>query len=107
MLAGASAYPRLWDFAKLRQIADAAGSLLMMDMAHIAGMVAVGLHPDPVPYCDIVTTTTHKTLCAARGGMILCKGKYAAAIDRAVFPWSARGNPHAHDRARRLDWAKH
>ena len=95
LLAGASAYPRLWDFAKLRQIADAAGSLLMMDMAHIAGMVAVGLHPDPVPYCDIVTTTTHKTLRAARGGMILCKEKYAAAIDKAVFP-GQQGGPLMH-----------
>ncbi|MFN8441071.1 MAG: serine hydroxymethyltransferase [Caldilineaceae bacterium] len=95
LLAGASAYPRFWDFAKLRKIADEVGSLLMMDMAHIAGLVAAGLHPDPVPYCDIVTTTTHKTLRAARGGMILCKEKYAAAIDKAVFP-GQQGGPLMH-----------
>jgi len=73
LLAGASAYPRKFDFARLREIADSVGAYLMMDMAHIAGLVAVGLHPDPVPYCDIVTTTTHKTLRGPRGGMILCK----------------------------------
>ena len=95
LLAGASAYPRFFDFARLREIADSVGAYLMMDMAHIAGLVAAGLHPDPVPYCDIVTTTTHKTLRGARGGMILCREEYAKAIDRAVFP-GIQGGPLMH-----------
>ena len=92
---GGSAYPRFFDYPRLRQIADSVGALLMMDMAHVAGLVAAKLHPDPVPYCDVVTTTTHKTLRAARGGMILCKEKYAKAIDRAVFP-GTQGGPLMH-----------
>ena len=95
LLAGASAYPRKFDFARLREIADSVGAYLMMDMAHIAGLVAVGLHPDPVPYCDIVTTTTHKTLRGPRGGMILCKAEHARAVDRAVFP-GIQGGPLMH-----------
>jgi glycine hydroxymethyltransferase len=95
IVAGASAYPRWWDFARLRQIADAVGAKLMMDMAHVAGLVAVGLHPNPVPHCDIVTTTTHKTLRAARGGLILCRAEYAKEIDRAVMPGS-QGGPLMH-----------
>lgn len=88
IVAGASAYPRVIDFAALKAIADKAGALLMVDMAHIAGLVAAGLHPSPVPYADFVTTTTHKTLRGPRGGMILCKEQYAKDIDRAVFPAS-------------------
>jgi glycine hydroxymethyltransferase len=95
LLAGASAYPRLFDFARLREIADRIGAYLMMDMAHIAGLVAAGLHPDPVPHCDIVTTTTHKTLRGPRGGMILCREQHAKAIDRAVFP-GIQGGPLMH-----------
>jgi glycine hydroxymethyltransferase len=95
IVVGASAYPRLFDFPRLRQIADNVNAYLMMDMAHIAGLVAVGLHPDPVPYCDVVTTTTHKTLRGARGGMILCKEAHAKAIDRAVFP-GIQGGPLMH-----------
>jgi glycine hydroxymethyltransferase len=95
IVAGASAYPRYFDFVRLREIADAVGAYLMMDMAHIAGLVAVGLHPDPVPYCDIVTTTTHKTLRGPRGGLILGKAEHAKAIDRAVFP-GIQGGPLMH-----------
>ena len=95
ILAGASAYPRFFDYPRLREIADHVGAMLMMDMAHVAGLVAAGLHPDPVPYCDIVTTTTHKTLRAARGGMILCRQKYAKKIDRSVFP-GTQGGPLMH-----------
>ena len=95
IVVGASAYPRFFDYPRLRQIADSVGAILMMDMAHVAGLVAAKLHPDPVPYCDIVTTTTHKTLRAARGGMILCKEQYAKAIDRAVFP-GTQGGPLMH-----------
>jgi glycine hydroxymethyltransferase len=95
IVTGASAYPRLFDFPRLREIADSVGAYLMMDMAHVAGLIAVGLHPDPVPDCDIVTTTTHKTLRGARGGMILCKEAYAKAIDRAVFP-GIQGGPLMH-----------
>ena len=95
LVAGASAYPRHFDFKALRRIADATGSLLMMDMAHVAGLVATGLHPDPVPWCDIVTTTTHKTLRAARGGMILCRKAHARAMDRSVFP-GQQGGPLMH-----------
>ncbi len=95
IVAGASAYPRVIDFEKLREIADEVGSLLMVDMAHIAGLVAVGEHPSPVPYADIVTTTTHKTLRGPRGGMILCREQYAKAIDKAIFP-GTQGGPLEH-----------
>ena len=95
IVAGASAYPRVIDFEKLREIADEVGSLLMVDMAHIAGLVAAGEHPSPVPYADIVTTTTHKTLRGPRGGMILCREQYAKAIDKAIFP-GTQGGPLEH-----------
>lgn len=95
LLAGASAYPRQFDFARLRDIADSVGAYLVMDMAHIAGLIAAGLHPDPIPYCDAVTTTTHKTLRGPRAGLILCKEKYAKAIDKAVFP-GMQGGPLMH-----------
>ncbi|MCY3990298.1 MAG: serine hydroxymethyltransferase [Caldilineaceae bacterium] len=95
LLVGASAYPRHFDFQVLRDIADEAGCLLMMDMAHVAGLVAAKLHPDPVPYCDVVTTTTHKTLRGPRGGLILCRKEHARAIDRAVFP-GIQGGPLMH-----------
>lgn len=95
IVAGASAYPRIIDFAKFREISDEVGALLMVDMAHIAGLVAAGVHPNPVPYCDFVTTTTHKTLRGPRGGMILCKEKYAKAIDKAIFP-GTQGGPLMH-----------
>ena len=95
IVAGASAYPRVIDFAKFREIADACGALLMVDMAHIAGLVAAGVHPNPVPYCDFVTTTTHKTLRGPRGGLILCKEQYAKAIDKSVFP-GTQGGPLMH-----------
>ena len=95
IVAGASAYPRAIDFAKLREIADEVGALLMVDMAHIAGLVAAGEHMSPVPYADFVTTTTHKTLRGPRGGMILCKEQYAKAIDKAIFP-GTQGGPLMH-----------
>ena len=95
ILAGASAYPRFIDFKTLREIADEVDALLMVDMAHIAGLVAAKLHPDPVPYCDVVTTTTHKTLRGARGGMILCKAEWARKVDKAVFP-GLQGGPLMH-----------
>ncbi|HHY06696.1 MAG TPA: serine hydroxymethyltransferase [Clostridia bacterium] len=95
IVAGASAYPRIIDFARLATIAQEVGSLLMVDMAHIAGLVAAGLHPNPCPYADIVTTTTHKTLRGPRGGMILCKQKYARVIDKAIFP-GMQGGPLMH-----------
>jgi len=95
ILAGASAYAREIDFAKFREIADEVGAYLMVDMAHIAGLVAAGLHPSPVPYADFVTTTTHKTLRGPRGGMILCKEEYAAMINKAVFPGN-QGGPLMH-----------
>ena len=95
IVAGASAYPRIFDFARLRDIADKAGCLLMVDMAHIAGLVAAGEHPSPVPYADFVTTTTHKTLRGPRGGMILCREQYAKAIDKAIFP-GTQGGPLEH-----------
>lgn len=95
IVAGASAYPRTIDFKAFREIADEVGAYLMTDIAHIAGMVAVGLHPSPVPYADIVTTTTHKTLRGPRGGMILCREEYAKAIDKAVFP-GTQGGPLMH-----------
>ncbi len=95
ILAGASAYPRFIDFKTLREIADEVEAYLMVDMAHIAGLVAAKLHPDPVPYCDVVTTTTHKTLRGARGGMILCKAEWARKVDKAVFP-GLQGGPLMH-----------
>jgi len=95
LVAGASAYPRAIDFAKLREICDEVGAMLMVDMAHIAGLVAAGEHMNPVPYCDVVTTTTHKTLRGPRGGMILCKEQYAKAIDKAIFP-GTQGGPLMH-----------
>ena len=95
ILAGASAYPREIDFKRIREIADKTNSIFMVDMAHIAGLVAAGLHQNPVEYADIVTTTTHKTLRGPRGGLILCKEQYAKAIDKAVFPGS-QGGPLMH-----------
>ena len=95
MLAGASAYPRVIDFERFRAIADKVGAVFMVDMAHIAGLVAAGLHPNPVEYADIVTTTTHKTLRGPRGGMILCREQYAKAIDKAIFP-GTQGGPLEH-----------
>ncbi len=95
IVAGASAYSRTIDFAKFREIADEVGAYLFVDMAHIAGLVAAGLHPNPVPYADFVTTTTHKTLRGPRGGLILCKEKYAKAIDKEVFP-GVQGGPLMH-----------
>jgi len=95
IIAGASAYPRIIDFEKVGEIAREAGAYLMVDMAHIAGLVAAGLHPSPIPHADIVTTTTHKTLRGPRGGMILCKEQYAKDIDKAVFP-GTQGGPLMH-----------
>ena len=95
ILAGASAYPRTIDFAKFREIADEVGAYLLVDMAHIAGLVAAGVHPSPVPYADVVTTTTHKTLRGPRGGLILCREEYAKAIDKAIFP-GTQGGPLMH-----------
>ncbi len=95
IICGASAYSRTIDFARFREIADEAGALLMADMAHIAGLVAAGLHPSPVPHCDFVTSTTHKTLRGPRGGLILCREKYAKEVDRAVFP-GVQGGPLMH-----------
>lgn len=95
IVAGASAYPRAIDFAKFREIADEVGAYLMVDMAHIAGLVAAGVHENPVPYCDFVTSTTHKTLRGPRGGLILCKEKYAKDIDKAIFP-GTQGGPLMH-----------
>ncbi len=92
IVAGASAYPRIIDFAAFKEIAEEAGALFMVDMAHIAGLVAAGLHPNPVPHADFVTTTTHKTLRGPRGGAILCKELYAKAIDKSVFP-GMQGGP--------------
>lgn len=95
IVAGASAYGRIIDFAKFREIADEVGALLMVDMAHIAGLVAAGVHPSPVPYCDFVTTTTHKTLRGPRGGLILCKEKYAKDLNKNIFP-GIQGGPLEH-----------
>lgn len=95
IIAGASAYSRIIDWQKFRTIADEVGAYLMVDMAHIAGLVAVGLHPNPVPYADFVTSTTHKTLRGPRGGLILCKQQYQAIIDKALFPGS-QGGPLQH-----------
>lgn len=95
IVAGASAYPRVIDFKRFREIADEVGAYLMVDMAHIAGLVAAGLHPNPVPYADFVTTTTHKTLRGPRGGMILCKEEFAKKIDKSIFP-GIQGGPLMH-----------
>ncbi|MBR5923546.1 MAG: serine hydroxymethyltransferase [Clostridia bacterium] len=95
IIAGASNYSRVIDFKRFREIADSVGAYLMVDMAHIAGLVAAGLHPSPVSYADVVTTTTHKTLRGTRGGMILCKEKYAKLIDKAIFP-GTQGGPLMH-----------
>lgn len=95
IVAGASAYPREIDFKRIREIADETGALMMVDMAHIAGLVAAGVHMSPVPYADVVTTTTHKTLRGPRGGMILCREQYAKAIDKAIFP-GTQGGPLCH-----------
>ncbi|MBR2902886.1 MAG: serine hydroxymethyltransferase [Clostridia bacterium] len=95
ILAGASAYPRFIDFAKFREIADEVGAYLMVDMAHIAGLVAAGVHPSPVPYADVVTTTTHKTLRGPRGGLILCKEELGKQVDKAIFP-GTQGGPLMH-----------
>ena len=95
IIAGASAYPRVIDFAAFAEIATEVGAILMVDMAHIAGLVATGHHPSPIPFADVVTSTTHKTLRGPRGGLILCKGEHAKAIDKAVFPGS-QGGPLEH-----------
>lgn len=95
ILAGASAYPRIIDFKKFKKIADKVSALFMVDMAHIAGLIAAGLHPNPTPYADFVTSTTHKTLCGPRSGFILCKEKYAKSIDVTVFP-GIQGGPFMH-----------
>lgn len=95
IVCGASAYPRIIDAAKFREIADEVGALVMFDIAHIAGLVAAGVHPNPVPYCDFVTTTTHKTLRGPRGGMVMCKEQYAKKLDSAIFP-GMQGGPLMH-----------
>ncbi|MGI6701481.1 MAG: serine hydroxymethyltransferase [Christensenellales bacterium] len=95
IVAGASAYPRIIDFKKFREIADEVGAYLMVDIAHIAGLIAAGLHPSPVPYADVVTSTTHKTLRGPRGGLILCRDEYAKQIDKAIFP-GIQGGPLMH-----------
>ncbi len=95
LVVGASAYPRVFDFARLRAIADEAGAYVMTDMAHIAGLVAAGVHPSPVPHSDFVTTTTHKTLRGPRGGMVLCRAQFAKDLDRALFP-GVQGGPLMH-----------
>ena len=95
IIAGASAYSRIIDFKRFREIADEVGAYLMVDMAHIAGLVAAGVHPSPVPYADVVTTTTHKTLRGPRGGMILCRKELAQTIDKAIFP-GTQGGPLMH-----------
>ena len=95
IVAGASAYPRVIDFERIGKIAHENGALFMVDMAHIAGLVAAGLHPSPVPYADVVTTTTHKTLRGPRGGMIMCREEFAKAIDKAIFP-GTQGGPLMH-----------
>jgi len=95
IVAGASAYPRILDFPKFQEIAQAVGAYLMVDIAHIAGLIATGLHPSPVPYADFVTTTTHKTLRGPRGGMIMCKAEHAKAVDKVIFP-GLQGGPLMH-----------
>jgi glycine hydroxymethyltransferase len=95
IVAGATAYPRFWDFEAIRMACDACGAYMMVDIAHIAGLVAAGLHPSPIPFADIVTTTTHKTLRGPRGGMIMCKEQYAADLDRTIMP-GIQGGPLMH-----------
>lgn len=95
IVSGASAYPRTIDFAKIREICDEVGALMMVDIAHIAGLVAAGLHPSPVPYADFVTSTTHKTLRGPRGGVVMCREQYGKAIDKAIFP-GTQGGPLMH-----------
>jgi len=95
IIGGGSAYPRIWDFKRMREIADKVGAFLLVDMAHFAGLVAGGAHPSPIPYCDVVTTTTHKTLRGPRSGLILCKEAHAKAVDRSIFP-GAQGGPLVH-----------
>ena len=95
LVVGASAYPRIFDFERCKKIADAVGAMLMVDMAHIAGLVAAGLHPSPIPHADFVTTTTHKTLRGPRGGMVLCKAQWAKDVDKTVFP-GIQGGPLMH-----------
>ena len=95
ILAGYSAYPRVLDFARVRKIADSGGCLLLVDMAHFAGLSAAGVYPNPVPHADLVTSTTHKTLRGPRGGLILCRAQYAKAIDSALFPGN-QGGPFMH-----------
>lgn len=95
IVGGASAYPRFIDYERMADIAHKVGAILMIDMAHVAGLIAAGLHPSPVPYADVVTTTTHKTLRGPRGGMILCKEQYAKAIDKSIFP-GTQGGPLMH-----------
>jgi glycine hydroxymethyltransferase len=95
IVAGASAYPRFWDFEKIRAACDAVGAYMMVDIAHIAGLVAAGIHPSPIPFADFVTTTTHKTLRGPRGGMVMCKEQYAADLDRTVMP-GIQGGPLMH-----------
>ncbi|MEI6727534.1 MAG: serine hydroxymethyltransferase [Actinomycetes bacterium] len=95
IICGYSSYPRIVDFAAFREVADECGALLMADIAHVAGLIAAGVHPNPVPYCDVVTSTTHKTLTGPRAGLIMCRAEYAEAIDRAVFP-GMQGGPLMH-----------
>jgi glycine hydroxymethyltransferase len=95
IVSGASAYPRFFDFPRIREIADSVGAYMMVDIAHVAGLIAVGLHPSPIPYADVVTSTTHKTLRGPRGGLLLCKQALAKAIDKAVFP-GTQGGPLMH-----------
>jgi glycine hydroxymethyltransferase len=95
LVAGASAYPRFFDFARLRAIADEVGARFVFDMAHVAGLIAGGVHPNPVPYADVVTSTAHKTLRGPRSGFILCKSEHAKAVDKAVFP-GMQGGPLMH-----------
>jgi glycine hydroxymethyltransferase len=95
IVTGGSAYPRTLDFAAFREVADEVGALLMADIAHPAGIIAAGLHPSPIPHCDLVTTTTHKTLRGPRGGMIMCKEAYAAAVNKSIFP-GMQGGPLMH-----------
>lgn len=95
IISGASAYPRVIDFKRIREICDKVGALMMVDIAHIAGLVAAGIHPSPVPYADFVTTTTHKTLRGPRGGVIMCKEEWGKAIDKAIFP-GTQGGPLMH-----------
>ena len=100
IIAGASAYARKIDFKRMREIADEVGAVLMVDMAHIAGLVAAGLHQSPIPYAHVTTTTTHKTLRGPRGGLILCREEYAKAIDKAIFPWNTGRSSYAHYRCK-------